>query len=209
MQSLDFVALFFVVIVYCIGLIQNGQYYRFVIKFVVYRLRIIMDVQKLAQDTFNNLHKSVVLVICKVPNGPSYSTGSGFIIGKTQRGSYLVMTCFHVIRGPDPSVVPIIRVRIPNDDKDTEEYEAFIVKGTKKDDADEREFASRESDLALIEVHGVTREYQPLEFCDSEAVKDVRPETCVFVLGYILQPDRPGTPRHVNLEPSVSPGAIR
>ncbi|CAL4947130.1 unnamed protein product [Urochloa decumbens] len=169
-----------------------------------------MNIQKSAQETFNNLHKSVVWVLRNSPNDPKVSSGSGFIIGKTQRGSYLVMTCEHVIRGPDPEVEPIISVRIPNDDKDTTEYEAVIVKGTKKDAAAAGviAFSSKRIDLAIIEVCGVTRECQPLEFCDPKAVEDVRPETNVFILGYVSPPTRPGTPSYLNLEPAVLPGIV-
>jgi hypothetical protein len=182
--------------------IQNKHHHRLVIRFFVYTFQVTTIMDKRVQETFNNLHKGVVLVICRAANenDRSVSTGSGFIIGKTERG-YLVMTCYHVIKNH-----PKLSVRIPSDDKDTKEYAAQVVKVALEEN--EMELFHKQVDLVVIEVYGLTRECQVLEFCDPGAVEDVAPETDVFILGYINRPTRKGSPSTLNLKPAVSPGSI-
>lgn len=148
-----------------------------------------MDVEKSAQLTHSKHHQSVVIVRNKAKNPATVrcSEGTGFIIRSTSN-SCLVMTCYHVIECSDPSI-QTLWIRFPGQ---TSEHAAEIL------------HHNDEADLAIIIVRGTHREYPALRFGNAE---DIRPETNVFLLGYIFMTGTQGTV--LCLEPAVSPGHTR
>uniref|UniRef100_A0A0A8YFM6 Serine protease n=1 Tax=Arundo donax TaxID=35708 RepID=A0A0A8YFM6_ARUDO len=152
-----------------------------------------MNIQKSAQEIFDKYSKSVVLILREKESGNQergnrrhFSVGTGFIIGR-KGTSYLVMTCRHLIGGESSKPLSDYKlsVRIP---RETKEYKAMNV----RDDVD--------SDLAIIQINGVTQDCPVLHFGDLE---DVAPETPVFQFGYIVK-----SAEDLHLDPSICPGTI-
>ncbi|CAM0147773.1 unnamed protein product [Urochloa decumbens] len=143
-----------------------------------------MDIEKMVQETFNNYRKSMVLIIKRMDE--SRTASSGFIIGKKDT-SYLVMTCRHCITASSNTSNLRLNVRISGK---TKEYEVKVL----YDDA--------LTDLAIIQVIDVPQDEECpiLQFRSLEATPFNTP---IVQLGYLLQ-----SSDILNLEPASSPGTI-
>ncbi|GJM91805.1 hypothetical protein PR202_ga08217 [Eleusine coracana subsp. coracana] len=141
-----------------------------------------MHIDKMAEETFNEHHKSVVYVMGRSAASTGIAKSTGFVIGR-KGTSCLVMLCAHQVRNDDA-----ITIRLPGQ---TEEYRA-----TKMD-----KYCANGSDIAIIKADGVNEEVKALEFCD---MVDVAAKTVVIRIGFVIPPNMPFHP----LNPSVSIGTV-
>lgn len=145
-----------------------------------------MNIEKAAQELFNNHYKSVVLVLRK-SGGRLRGNGTGFIIGG-KGTNFLVLTCQHFTRNK-PKYEYF--VRLPGE---TTEYKA------------EKLYECADADVAMLQVGDVTKECPALQFRDSY---NLSCETALFMLGYVIKVDLDPTVKKEKVEADRDPTVKR
>ncbi|KAM0863649.1 hypothetical protein ACQ4PT_044462 [Festuca glaucescens] len=145
-----------------------------------------MNIEKAAQEIFNNHYKSVVLVLRKFGDTVK-GCGTGFIIGG-KGTNFLVLTCQHFTR-KKPKYEYF--VRLPGE---ITEYKAKNL------------HECVDTDIAMFQFGNVTSEYPSLQFRDSY---NLSCQTAIFLLGYVLKVDHDPNIKKGKVKPDHDPAAKR